>query len=334
MGALRTLLLRRELGIVVMIVLFALAVGAVKPQFLTLDQLRIILLLVPLIMIAAMGQMMVIVARHVDLSTGSILGFSAMVSGMLYRFDITWFGFEMPWWVGIPVSVVVGAGLGLINGVLIQLFRLPAIIVTLGTLSLFRGMTFIISNAKQIDRQWIPSELKGLSQTSPIFGIPWIIFIAFGVALLTYIFLNHMRLGRQIYAIGSNPVAAPLRGINVTQVTLLVFTISGALAGLAGILYASRWGFVNPSNTGNGFEFQVIAATVIGGVSINGGVGSVLGTVLGVLLLGCVAAALPLLGIPGTAQAAIYGAVILVALLIDRSVRKQGLKQAVLRARA
>jgi rhamnose transport system permease protein len=334
MGALRTLLLRRELGIVVMIVLFALAVGAVKPQFLTLDQLRIILLLVPLIMIAAMGQMMVIVARHVDLSIGSILGFAAMVSGMLYRFDINWFGFDMPWWVGIPVSVAVGAGLGLINGVLIQLFRLPAIIVTLGTLSLYRGMTFIISNAKQIDRQWIPSELKGLSQTSPIFGIPWIIFIAFGVALIAYIFLNHMRLGRQIYAIGSNPVAAPLRGINVTQVTLLVFTISGALAGLAGILYASRWGFVNPSNTGNGFEFQVIAATVIGGVSINGGMGSVLGTVLGVLLLGCVAAALPLLGIPGTAQAAIYGAVILVALLIDRSVRKQGLKQAVLRGRA
>lgn len=334
MAALRTLLLRRELGIVVMIVLFALAVGAVKPQFLTLDQLRIVLLLVPLIMIAAMGQMMVIVARHVDLSIGSILGFSAMVSGMLYRFDINWFGFESPWWIGIPLSILVGAGLGFINGLLIQLFRLPAIIVTLGTLSLYRGMTFIISNAKQIDRQWIPSELKGLSQTSPIFGIPWIIFIAFGVALLTYIFLNHMRLGRQIYAIGSNPVAAPLRGINVTQVTLLVFTISGALAGLAGILYASRWGFVNPSNTGNGFEFQVIAATVIGGVSINGGVGSVLGTVLGVLLLGCVAAALPLLGIPGTAQAAIYGAVILVALLIDRSVRKQGLKQAVLRGRA
>lgn len=334
MEALRTILLRRELGIVVMIVLFALAVGAAKPQFLTPDQLRIILLLTPLIMIAAMGQMMVIVARHVDLSIGSILGFSAMVSGMLYRFDVSWFGFDVPWWTGIPLSILVGAGLGLINGALIQLFRLPAIIVTLGTLSLYRGMTFIISNAKQIDRQWIPSELKGLSQTSPIFGVPWIIFIAFGVALATYLFLNHSRIGRQIYAIGSNPVAAPLRGINVTAVTLLVFTISGALAGLAGILYASRWGFVNPSNTGNGFEFQVIAATVIGGVSINGGIGTVLGTVLGVLLLGCVAAALPLLGIPGTAQAAIYGAVILVALLIDRSVRKQGLKQAVLRGRA
>lgn len=320
MNVLRFILLRREAGIAVMIVLFCLAVGAVKPQFLTLDQLRIILLLTPLIMIAAMGQMMVIVARHVDLSTGSTLGFAAMVSGMLYRFVE-----GEPWWIGIPLSVAVGAVLGLINGLLIQIFRLPAIIVTLGTLSLYRGMTFIISNAKQIDRQWIPSELKGLSQTSPIFGIPWIIFIAFGVAILTYLFLNHTRIGRQVYALGSNPVAAPLRGIKVTQVTLLVFTIAGALAGLAGIMYASRWGFVNPSNTGFGFEFQVIAAVVIGGVSINGGVGTVLGTVLGVLLLGCVAAALPLLGIPGTSQAAIYGAVILVALLIDRTVRQQGI---------
>ena len=320
MSLLRTLLIRREAGIAVMIVLFCLVVGAVKPQFLTIDQLRIILLLTPLIMIAAMGQMMVIVARHVDISIGSMLGFSAMVSGMLYRFVE-----GEPWWIGVPLSVGVGAVLGFINGALVQFFRLPAIIVTLGTLSLYRGMTFIISNAKQIDRQWIPSELKGLSQTSPILGIPWIIFIAFGVAILTYLFLDHTRLGRQIYAIGSNPAAAPLRGIRVAAVTLLVFTLSGALAGLAGILYASRWGFVNPSNTGNGFEFQVIAAVVIGGVSINGGVGTVLGTVLGVLLLGCVAAALPLLGIPGTSQAAIYGAVILVALLIDRTVRRQGI---------
>jgi rhamnose transport system permease protein len=320
MKILRTLLIRREAGIAVMIVLFCLVVGAVKPQFLTLNQLRIVLLLTPLIMIAAMGQMMVIVARHVDISIGSMLGFSAMVSGMLYRFVE-----GEPWWIGVPLSVSVGAILGFINGALVQFFRLPAIIVTLGTLSLYRGMTFIISNAKQIDRQWIPSELKGLSQTSPILGIPWIIFIAFGVAILTYVFLDHTRLGRQIYAIGSNPAAAPLRGIRVAEVTLLVFTLSGALAGLAGILYASRWGFVNPSNTGSGFEFQVIAAVVIGGVSINGGVGTVLGTVLGVLLLGCVAAALPLLGIPGTSQAAIYGAVILVALLIDRTVRQQGI---------
>ena len=173
MTTLRKIFLRREAGIAVMIVLFCLAVGAVKPQFLTLDQLRIILLLTPLIMIGAMGQMLVIVARHVDLSIGSMLGVSAMVSGMLYRYDATWFGVDMPWWGGIPISIVVGALLGLSNGLLITLFRLPAIIVTLGTLSLYRGLTFIISNAKQIDRQWIPSELKGLAQTSPIMGIPF-----------------------------------------------------------------------------------------------------------------------------------------------------------------
>ena len=145
--------------------------------------------------------------------------------------------------------------------------------------------------------------------------------IALAVALATYWFATHTLVGRQVYAMGSNPVAAPLRGIRVTAVTMLVFAISGALAGLSGIMYASRWGFVNPSNTGNGFEFQVIAAVVIGGVSINGGIGSVGGVVLGVFLMGCVSAALPLLGIPGTSQAAIYGAVIVIALLIDRSVR-------------
>jgi len=327
MSVLRTLLARREAGIAVMIVLFCLAVGLVKPQFLSLNSLRIILLLVPLIMIGAMGQMLVIVARHVDLSIGSMLGFSAMVTGMMFKFypDI--------WWpLGFVVAIGTGTVLGLINGVLVTLFRLPAIIVTLGTLNLYRGLTYIISDAKQIDRQFVPSALKAMSQTSPILGIPWIIFMSLGIAALTYAFVMHTQVGRQIFALGSNPVAAPLRGINVTKVTLLVFALSGALSGLAGILYASRWGFVNPSNTGAGFEFQVIAAVVIGGVSINGGSGSVLGVVLGVLLLGCVAAALPLLGIPGTTQNAIYGAVILVALLIDRAVRQQGIKGLSMRA--
>ena len=320
MSALRSILLRREMGILVMIILFCLAVGAYKPQFLTLGQLRIILLLVPLIMIGAMGQMLVLVGRHVDLSIGSTLGFAAMVTGMMFR------EFPEVWWVlGFAVAIGTGAALGLLNGVLVTLFRLPAIIVTLGTLNLYRGLTFIISDARQVDRQYIPTELKAMSQTSPFFGVPWIIIIAFGVAFLTWLFVMHTRIGRQIFAIGSNPVAAPLRGLKVNQITLLVFTLSGALAGLAGIMYASRWGFVNPSNTGAGFEFQVIAAVVIGGVSINGGIGTVPGVVLGVLLLGCVSAALPLLGIPGSTQNAIYGAVILVALLIDRTVRQQGI---------
>ena len=320
MKNLRNILLRREAGIFVMIVLFCIAVGIERPQFWTLNSLRIILLLVPLIMIGAMGQMLVLVARHVDLSIGSMLGFSAMVTGLMFRH------YPEIWWpVGFIVAIGTGTLLGLFNGVLVTFFRLPSIIVTLGTLNLYRGLTYIISDARQINRQYIPSDLKAMSQTSPVFGIPWIIIMSFMVAILTYYIVMHTQLGRQIFAIGSNPIAAPLRGINVTQVTLIVFALAGALSGLAGIMYASRWGFVNPSNTGAGFEFQVIAAVVIGGVSINGGVGSVLGTVLGVLLLGCVSAALPLLGIPGTTQNAIYGSVILIALLIDRTVRQKGL---------
>ncbi len=314
------LLLRREAGIAVMIVLLALVVGAIQPRFLSPETLRIVMLAIPLILIAAMGQMMVIVARHVDLSIGSVLGFSSIVAGMMFRDHPDW-----PILIGVVLGIGLGGALGFLNGVLVTLFGLPSIIVTLGTLSLYRGFVFLVSGAKQVDPQYIPKTLIQMSQTSPILGIPWIVIIAFGVAVATYLFLDHTRMGRQIYALGSNPVAAPLRGIRVVPVTLLVFTASGALAGLTGIIYASRFGYVNPGITGVGFEFTVIAAVVIGGVSINGGSGTVLGTVLGVILLGMVNVALPILDVSAFWQQAIYGAVIIVALLIDRSVRQHGL---------
>ena len=315
------LLRRREAGILVMILLVAAVVGAIQPRFLSTDTVRIVLLAIPLILIAAMGEMMVLVARHVDLSIGSILGFSSIVAGMMFR--------DLPDWpilVAVLAAIVVGAGLGLVNGLIVVVFNLPSIIVTLGTLSLYRGLVFLVSSSRQVDPQYIPKALIQMSQTSPILGIPWIVIIAFLIALATYLFLDHTRLGRQIYALGSNPVAAPLRGMRVGPVTLLVFTLSGALAGVTGIIYASRFGYVNPGITGVGFEFTVIAAVVIGGVSINGGAGTVLGTILGVILLGMVNVALPILGVSAFWQDAIYGAVIIIALLIDRSVRLRGLK--------
>jgi rhamnose transport system permease protein len=318
--ALGHILRAREAGILVMLVVFCAVVGAIEPRFLTPDTGRIVLLAIPLVMVAAMGEMMVIIARHVDLSIGSILGFSAILAGMVFRDHPDW-----PLAVGFALAIVSGAGLGLFNGLIVTIFNLPSIIVTLGTLSLYRGLLFIISGSKQIDPNYIPEPLIRMAQTSPI-GLPWIVIIAFAVAFATYLFLNHSQVGRQIYAIGSNPAAAPLRGIRVMPVTLLVFTLSGALAGLAGIIYAARFGYVNPGITGVGFEFTVIAAVVIGGVSINGGVGSVAGTVLGVLLLGAVQVALPILRVSGFWEEAIYGAVIVVALIIDRTVREGGLK--------
>jgi len=312
---------RREAGIFVMIVIVALIVGAIEPRFLTLETARIVALAIPLILIAAMGQMMVLVARHVDLSIGSTMAFSSIVAGMMFR-DLP----EVPILIGVFVAIALGAALGTLNGLLVVLFRHPSIIVTLGTLSLYRGLVFLVSDARQVDPQFIPRSLISMSQTSPIFDIPWIVIIAFAVAFATYLFLGHTRVGRQIYALGSNPVAAPLRGIKVVPITLLVFTLSGALAGLAGVLYASRFGYVNPGITGVGFEFTVIAAVVVGGVSINGGVGTVLGTVLGVLLLGMVSVALPILGVSAFWQDVFNGAVIVAALLIDRAVRDRSVR--------
>ena len=152
-----SLLRRREAGILLMIILFCAFVGFMRPRFLTLDQFRIILLLIPLILIGAMGQMLVIIARHVDLSIGSIQGLAAMLTALMFKFHP-----EIPWGFGFVVAIGVGLGLGVINGVLVTAFNLPAIIVTLGTLSLYRGLTFIVSNAKQIDRQFVPSALKAM----------------------------------------------------------------------------------------------------------------------------------------------------------------------------
>ncbi len=319
MSALLRLFRAREAGIAVMLAIFALVVGGVQPRFLSAGTLGIVLLAVPLVMVAAMGEMMVLVARHVDLSIGSILGFSAIVAGIIFRDHPQW-----PLFVGCGVAILLGAALGACNGLIVTSFRLPSIIVTLGTLSLYRGLLFIASGARQIDPNDIPEPLIRMAQTSPI-GLPWIVIIAFAVALAAWMFLTHSQTGRQIYAIGSNPVAAPLRGIRVVPLTILVFMLSGALAGLAGIIYAARFGYVNPGITGVGFEFTVIAAVVIGGVSVNGGVGTVPGTVLGVLFLGSVQVALPILGVSGFWEKAIYGGIILAALVIDRTVRQGGI---------
>ena len=201
MTVLRSLLCRREAGIAVMIVLFCLAVGAVKPQFLTLNQ--------PAHHPAADAADHD--RRHGADAGASWRGMSICPSGRSWR-SRPWpagmmfrYAPEIPWPLGFPLSIGVGALLGLVNGALVTLFRLPAIIVTLGTLNLYRGLTFIMSDAKQIDRQYVPSALKAMSQTSPIFGIPWIIFISFGVALLTYWFVMHTRMGRQIFALGLQP---------------------------------------------------------------------------------------------------------------------------------
>jgi rhamnose transport system permease protein len=304
----------REAAIVVLLVIIIAVVTAIEPRFISKLNIRSILLWVPLLTVVAMGQMMVIIIRGIDVSVGSTLGFAGIVVGMIFRDHP---GFNI--YLGTLLGILIGAVLGAINGSLIAWVKIPPVITTLGTLSAYRGFVFIVSDGRQIDPNHIPVELIRWSQRGP-FGsqlIPWVVIIALIVAFLIYLFLNYTKTGRNIYALGSNPEAARLRGIPVNHTTFIVYTITGAMAGLAGILYASRFGFINPGETGVGFELTVIAAVVLGGANVFGGSGSVIGTLLGCLLLGTINVALAVLGIAATWQLAVYGLVILLTVIID-----------------
>jgi rhamnose transport system permease protein len=275
---------------------------------------------VPLLTVVAMGEMMVIITRGIDVSVGSTLALAGIIVGMIFR-DFP--GFNI--YLGTLLAILIGLALGAINGALIAWAKIPPVITTLGTLSAYRGLTFIVSQGRQIDPNHVPRSLIRWSQVGP-FGInlvPWVVVIAIVVALLTFFFLRSAKAGRNVYAIGGNQDAAILRGIPVALTTFLVYAITGALAGLAGVLYASRFGFVNPGETGVGFELTVIAAVVIGGTNVFGGSGSVLGVFLGCLLLGTINVALSVLGIAATWQLAVYGFVILLAVVVDAIIQRE-----------
>ena len=265
------------------------------------DNLNNILLYIPLIVVVAMGQMMVIVSRNIDLSVGSILAFAAIATCGVF---VNHPNFPLP--LAALLATAIGAVMGLLNGVLVTWLRVPAIIATLGTLSAYRGFVFIYSGGRQVDPNYIPDSLIHLSQRSILY-FPWIVIFAAVVAIVTALFLRYTRTGREIFAIGSNPAAAQLRGIPVNRVLLLIFTITGALSGIAGLMYASRFGYVNPVKTGVEMELIVISAAVIGGTNVFGGSGTVLGVVLGCLLLGVINVAMPVVGVSAFWQKAVYG---------------------------
>lgn len=310
----------RELGIVLFLVLIVIGATIVQPRFLSSFNLRSVLLWVPLLTVVAMGEMMVIITRGIDVSIGSILALAGIIVGMVFR-DFPEFNI----YLGTLLAILIGLALGAINGALIAWAKIPPVITTLGTLSAYRGLTFIVSQGRQIDPNHVPRSLIRWSQAGP-FGInlvPWVVVIAMVVALLTFFFLRSSKAGRNVYAIGGNQDAATLRGIPVAWTTFLVYSITGGLAGLAGVLYASRFGFVNPGETGVGFELTAIAAVVIGGTNVFGGSGSVLGVVLGCLLLGTINVALSVLGIAATWQLAVYGFVILLAVVVDAIIQRE-----------
>ncbi len=311
----------REAGTIVLLLAVVLAAWTKDHHFLEAKNLNSILLWIPLLAVVGMGQMLVILTRGIDVSVGSTMGLAGIIVGMLFRDHA---GLNV--FVGAGIGLAIGAVLGAFNGGLIAWLKIPPIIATLGTLSAYRGLVFIVSKGDQVASNDIPDALVNWTMNGPIkvggVTVSWLLVWAVVASIITAYLLKQTRTGRDIFSIGSNPDAAMLRGIPVRKVTFIVYTICGAFAGLAGVLYASRYGFVNPGSAGTGFELIVIAAVVIGGTNVFGGSGTVPGVLLGCLLLGTINVALAVLGIDETWQKLVYGLVILVALILDSGVKK------------
>lgn len=307
----------REAGIAAVIILLIAVFGVLNPLFLNPENLGSIVLSVGILMILAVGQMLVIVTRNIDLSVGSVLGLSAMVMGMVGR-DLP----QMPIYMQIVIAMVVGGLAGAVNGVLVAVANVPSIIATLGTLAIFRGLTFLVSNNVQVDPEDIADQMQDLAAYGP-FGVPWLVVFAIVVVAVAWWFTTRTLTGKRLYAIGSNPDAARMRGLDVRGLTFAVFVIMGALAGLGGAMYVARFATVNPADAGLGFELAVISAVVIGGTNIFGGSGTVFGTVLGTILVGILANGLTVVGVSGFWQRFASGAIILLAVVADAFVRRR-----------
>ncbi|WP_254774008.1 ABC transporter permease [Microbacterium sp. cf046] len=302
----------RETGILIALLVVIVVATISNPSFLfSNDGFRDLLLTPSLLLLVAVGSAIVIITRNVDLSVGSIVGLTAYLTGRMF-IDIP--GIPL---IGVFVAgVLLGGFLGLINGALVAFARVPALVITLGTLYIYRGINVAWAGGNRINASDLPKDFRALG-TDRILGIPILTIIAAVVLIAAAWYLRNLRSGRELYAIGSDPAAAHLYGLRVTRRIIGAFVVSGALSGLAGVLYAARYGTVS-SAAGFGWELQAIGAAVIGGVAISGGVGTVWGAAIGAYLLLTINRALPILGIDDFWQRAVVGVLIIGSIVLDR----------------
>jgi rhamnose transport system permease protein len=270
------------------------------------------LLLTPAILVLlAIGEAVVIITRNVDLSVGSVLAITAYMTGRLFVDHP-----GMPVIVVVVVGLAAGAVLGLVNGLLVAFGKVPALVITLGTLYIYRGAVLSWAGSNRINASDMPDSFLSLG-TKQILSIPVLTIVALIVLVVVGYYLRTARGGREMYAIGSDPAAADLYGLNVRRRLIVAFALSGALAGLSGVFFTARYGTVS-ADAGLGIELQAVGAVVIGGVAIFGGSGTVWGAAIGAVLLVTINRALPILGISDFWQQAVVGLLIIVAIALDR----------------
>lgn len=309
MRVMRGVARQRELSLVIFMLVLGAIVYTRAPQFLSSSNLIQVTSLASIIAVAAVGQAIVVITRNVDLSVEASIGLVAFAVADLMATKTL----DAP--TAIVTGLLLGLVLGMVNGALVAYLRVPAIIATLGTLSAYRGLTLLIAGGKQVTLTQLPPGYTEWSRFT-IVGIPLFVVIAVAVVVVFGLILRLTPFGRQVYAVGSNPEAADVLGIRSQLITFIAFSICGLLAALAGVMWGMEFGTIN-GTAATGVTLQVIAAVVVGGVSINGGSGTVFGAGIGALFLGFIQNALILLRLSQFWLQAIYGIVILVAVILD-----------------
>lgn len=305
----------RELGLLAFILILSLAVQFRNPSFLSGENINDMITNTAILSILALGMMIVLITRGIDLSIGATIALSGMISAQVISSNQGLNPITI-----ILLGIIIGMVCGVINGFLISKIGILPIIATLGMMNIFRGLTFRISGGEWISSYQMPESFVSIA-TGKTLGINNLIMIAIVIYLIFYYFINHTRTGRQIYAVGSNPDSAKVSGIKENRILILVYTIMGGLAGLSGVLWVSKFASAQ-GDTASGYELTVIAACILGGVSIAGGSGKISGVILGAILIGLLNNALPLLNVSPFWQNAIQGFIILFAVIMNTLVKR------------
>ncbi|MFP3917076.1 ABC transporter permease [Lysinibacillus telephonicus] len=304
----------RELGLIVFIVILCAFIQWRNSSFLTIENINDMITNAAILSILAVGMMLVLVTRGIDLSIGAIIALSGMICAQLVS------QFSLNPLLIILIGIVIGIVCGVLNGVLIAKIGILPIIATLALMNVFRGLTYRISNGEWVSSYQMTDSFLSIA-TGKVFGINNLIVIAIVIYIIFYYVINHTVIGRQIYAVGSNPESAKVSGINENKILILVYSTLGGLSGLAGVLWVSKFASAQ-GDTATGYELTVIAVCILGGVSIAGGAGKVSGVLLGALLLGILQNALPLLNVSPFWQTGIQGAIILIAVILNTLVKR------------
>jgi ribose/xylose/arabinose/galactoside ABC-type transport system permease subunit len=309
---LKRVLNKREMGIALPLVLLVIIVGIVNPVFFAFDNIINILRQSSFTFIIGVAMTFVLVGAGLDLSVGSVLALGGVISGLALLAGI-------PIWISILLGILAGVAVGVFNGVVIARFRIPSLIVTLGMLYFARGVVQVLTRGNPVYP--LPNAFNFLGQGF-LWGIPVVVIVAAVLGVIGHIVLTQTAFGRAVFAVGGNRETARLSGINVERVLLWVYVLCGGAAGLTGVLTAARLASAL-SNAGTGMELQVIAACIIGGTSMFGGSGSILGTLIGVAFMNIIANGMVLMRISVYYQAMVIGAIIILAVGIDQYNRKR-----------